>query len=138
MAITGMIDQIGRIRTMIGVLMGRLGEEPQFMIGWGADSACMPELVIVSGIFPETKKSLKKWRMQEMADARVPDEFIFCRDANTYPVESRENRRQSVRQPQHPPWCREGLTRTQKRRLQRERQEELSKDENSAKSGDRQ
>jgi len=69
-----------------------------------------------------------------MADARVPDEFIFCRDANTYRMESRENRPQSVRQPQLPPWCLEGLMRTQKRRLQRERQEELSRGENSAKS----
>ena len=41
--------------------------------------------------------------IEEMADARVPDEFIFCRDANTYRVESRENRRQSVRQPQLAP-----------------------------------
>jgi len=73
-----------------------------------------------------------------MVDARVPDDFIFCRDANTYRVESRENRRQSVRQPQLPPWCPEGLTRTQKRRLQRERLEELSRGENSARSGDRQ
>ena len=33
--------------------------------------------------------------LEEMADARVPDEFIFCRDANTHRVESRENHRQS-------------------------------------------
>ena len=57
----------------------------------------------------------------EMANARVPDEFIFCRDANTYRVESREIHNQSVRQPQLPQWCPEGLTRTQKRRMQRER-----------------
>jgi hypothetical protein len=63
MAMIGMIDQIGSVRTMIGVLMGRLGEEPQFMIGWGADSACMTDLVNVLGIFPETKRSLRKWRM---------------------------------------------------------------------------
>jgi len=43
-----------------------------------------------------------------------------------------------VRQPQLPPWCPEGLTRTQKRRLHHERREELSKGENSAKSEDRQ
>ena len=49
-----------------------------------------------------------------MADARVPDEFILRRDVNTYRVESRENRRQSVRQPQLPPWCPEGLTRMKK------------------------
>ena len=35
MVMTGMIDLIGSIRTMIGDLMNRLGEEPQFMIGWG-------------------------------------------------------------------------------------------------------
>jgi len=35
MVIIGMIDQIGNIKTMIGVLMGRLEEERQFMIGWG-------------------------------------------------------------------------------------------------------
>ena len=35
MVMIGMIDQIGSIRTMIGVLMDRLGEGLQFMIGWG-------------------------------------------------------------------------------------------------------
>ena len=63
----------------------------------------------------------KQEELEEMVDTRVPDEFIFCRDANTYRVESRENRRPSVRQRELPPWCLEGLTRTQKRRLQRER-----------------
>ena len=57
--------------------------------------------------FPRNQEQL-----EEMADARVPDEFIFCRDANTYRVESRENCRPSARQPQLPPWCPEGLTRT--------------------------
>jgi hypothetical protein len=56
-----------------------------------------------------------------MANAQVPDEFIFCRDANTYRAELRENRHPSVSQPQLPPWCPEGLTRTQKRWLQCER-----------------
>ena len=73
-----------------------------------------------------------------MANARVPDEFIFCRDANTYRVESRESRRPSARQPQLPPWCPEGLTRTQNRRLQHKRREKLSKGENSGQSGDQQ
>jgi len=66
-----------------------------------------------------------------MANARVPDEFIFCRDANTHQMESREHRRPAARQSPLPPWCPEGLTKTQKRRLQRERREELSKGENS-------
>jgi len=80
--------------------------------------------------FPKNQEEL-----EEMADVRVPDEFIFCRDANTYRVESRENHHPSVRQPQ---WCPEGLTRTQKRRLQHETREDLSRGENSGKSGDQQ
>jgi len=72
--------------------------------------------------FPRNQEEL-----EEMANARVPDEFIFCRDANTHRMESRENHRLSVRQQQLPPWCPEGLTRTQKRRLQHERREELNK-----------
>jgi len=69
-----------------------------------------------------------------MANARVPDEFIFCRDANTHRVESREVRYQPVRKTQLPQWCPEGLTRTQKRRMQRERQEELNREEISPKT----
>ena len=57
--------------------------------------------------FPRNQEEL-----EEMANARVPDEIIFCRDANTYRMESRENHRPSVRQQQLPPWCPEGLTRT--------------------------
>ena len=76
--------------------------------------------------------------LEEMANARVPDEFIFCRDANTYRMESREHRRPSARQSPLSPWCPEGLTKTQKRRLQRERREELSKGENSSQSMDQQ
>jgi len=83
--------------------------------------------------FPRNQEEL-----EEMANPQVPDEFIFCRDANTYRMESRESRRSSVRQQQLPPWCPEGFTRTQKRRLQRERREELSKGENSGQSGDQQ
>ena len=85
------------------------------------------------GYFPRNQEEL-----EEMANARVPDEFIFCRDANTYRMESRESRRPSARQPQVPPWCPEGLTRTQKRRLQHERQEELNKSKNSGQSEDQQ
>jgi len=33
--IIGMIDQIGSIRTMIGILVGQLGEGHQCTIGWG-------------------------------------------------------------------------------------------------------
>jgi len=61
----GMIDQIGSIRTTIGVLMGRLVGGPQFMIGWGAGLVCMIGLVTVLDIFPETKRSLRRWRMHE-------------------------------------------------------------------------
>jgi len=61
----GMIDLIGSIRMMIGDLMGRLGGELQFMTGWGVDSVCMIDLVIGSGIFPGTRRSLKRWPMHE-------------------------------------------------------------------------
>jgi len=63
MVIIGMIDQIGNIRAMIGVLMGRLEEGHQFMIGWGAGSVCMIGLVDVLVIFQETKRNLKRWQM---------------------------------------------------------------------------
>jgi len=53
-------------------------------------------------------------------------------------MESREHRRPSARQSPLPPWCPEGLTKTQKGRLQCERREELSKGENSGQSRDRQ
>jgi len=85
------------------------------------------------GYFPRNQEEL-----EEMADARVPDEFIFCKDANTHRMESRKVRYQPVKQPQLPQWCPEGLTRTQKRRMQRERQEELNKEENSSKAVNRQ
>jgi len=83
--------------------------------------------------FPRNQEEL-----EEMANAWVPDEFIFCRDANTYRMESREHRRPSARQLPLPPWCPEGLTKTQKRRLQRERREELSRGEKSGQSRDQQ
>jgi len=35
MVIIGMIDQIGNIKVMIGVLVGQLEGEHQFTIGWG-------------------------------------------------------------------------------------------------------
>jgi len=63
-----MIDMIGPIDVImmtIGDLMGRSEEEHQFMIGWGAGSACTIGLVIVSNIFPGTRKSSKKWLMHE-------------------------------------------------------------------------
>jgi len=65
MVMIGMTDLIGSIRMMIDVLMGRLGEELQFMIGWGAGSVCMIGLVIGWHIFPGTKRSLKRWPMLE-------------------------------------------------------------------------
>ena len=56
--------------------------------------------------------------IEEMANAWVADEFIFCRDANTHGVESRELRYHPVQKMQLPQLCLEGLTRTQKRRMQ--------------------
>jgi len=85
------------------------------------------------GHFPRNQEEL-----EEMADARVPNEFIFCRDANIHRVESREVRYQPVWKTKLPQCCSEGLTRTQRRRMQRERQEDLYREENSSKSKDRQ
>jgi len=64
-AMIGMIEPIGTIKSMIDGLIRRLGEELQFMIGWGAGSVCMTGLVIVWHIFPGTKRSLKRWPMLE-------------------------------------------------------------------------
>jgi len=61
----GMVDLIDSIRMMIDDLMDRLGGELQFMIGWGADSVCMIDLVTVSGTFPRTKRNLRRWQMHE-------------------------------------------------------------------------
>ena len=60
----GMTDPIGAITMMIGDLMGRLGGERPFMIGWGADSVCMTGLAIVFNIFLGTRKNLKRWLMR--------------------------------------------------------------------------
>jgi len=60
MVIIGMIDQIGDMKTMIGVLMGQLGEECQFIIGCGAGSVCITGSVNVLAIFQETKRSLRR------------------------------------------------------------------------------
>jgi len=65
MVMIGMTDQIGSIRTMTADLVGRLGGLLQSMIGWGADSVCMTGLVIVLNTFPQTKRSLRRWRMLE-------------------------------------------------------------------------
>jgi hypothetical protein len=59
----GMTDPIGAITMMIGDLMGRLGGERPFMIGWGADSVYTIGLVIMFNIFPGIKKILKRWQM---------------------------------------------------------------------------
>jgi len=65
MVMIGMTDLIDSIRMTIGGLMGRLGGERQFMIGWGADSVYTIGLVIVLNIFPGKRKSLKRWQMHE-------------------------------------------------------------------------
>ena len=52
------------------------------------------------GRFPRNQEEL-----EEMANARVPDEFIFCRDANTQRMESRKVCYQPVQKTQFPQWC---------------------------------
>jgi len=64
MVMIGMRDQIGSIRTITAGLMGRLGGERRFMIGWGTGSVCTIDLVVVLHIFPGTKKSLRRWLMR--------------------------------------------------------------------------
>jgi len=132
MVMIGMTDQIGSIRTITAGLMGRLGGERRFMISWGADSVCMIGLEIELNIFPGIKKSLRKWLMHGF-----PMSSYFA-GTLTLIGWSQGKRRPSVKQQQLSPWCPEGLTRTQKRRLQRERREELSKGENSGQPGDQQ
>jgi len=65
MVMIGMIDLIGSIKMIIGDLMGRFGGELRFMIGWGAGSVCMIDLVTVSGTFPGTKRNSRRWLMHE-------------------------------------------------------------------------
>jgi len=60
----GMTDPIGAITMMISDLMGRLGEERPFTIGWGAGSVCTTGLAIVFNIFLGTRKNSKSWLMR--------------------------------------------------------------------------
>jgi len=77
-----MIDLIGNIRMMIGDLMGRLGGELQFMIGWAAGSVCMTGLVTVSGIFLGTKRSLRRWQMHEFPMSLYSTEILILIEWN--------------------------------------------------------
>ena len=63
MVIIGMIHQIGDIKMMIGVLMGLLGEEHQFMIGWWGRLKVHDRLGERIGYFPRNQEEL--WRMHE-------------------------------------------------------------------------
>jgi len=67
MVMIGMIDLIGSIRMMVDDLMGRLGGELQFMIGWGAGLVCMIDLVTMSDTFLGTKKNLRRWQMHKFS-----------------------------------------------------------------------
>jgi hypothetical protein len=67
-----------------------------------------------------------------MANARVPDEEIFYRDPNICRVESTRTCYQPILKTNLPRWCPKGLTKTQKRRMQRERQEDLYREESSS------
>jgi len=50
---------------MIDILVDRLQEEHQFMIGWGVGLTYMNGWADVSAIFHEIKNNLRKWQMQE-------------------------------------------------------------------------
>jgi hypothetical protein len=75
-----------------------------------------------------------------MTNARVPDEEIFYKDHNIRCVESTRTCYQPVLKTKLPRWCPKGLTKTQKRRMQREHQEDLYREESSSneRSGHRQ
>jgi len=60
----GTTDPIGAITTVIDDLMGRLGGEHPFMIGWGVGSVCTTGLAIVFNIFLGTRKNSKRWLMR--------------------------------------------------------------------------
>ena len=85
------------------------------------------------GYFPRNQEEL-----EEKVNAQVPIEFIFYKDPNIYHVESDGVRYQPVWKTKLPRWCLEGLTRIQRRRMQRECQEDLYREENSSKSKNRQ
>ena len=59
-------------------------------------------------------------RVERTADAQVLDEYPHCRDPEREPVHDNVDR---------PRWCPAGLTRSQKRRVQRLRQTELLEEE---------
>jgi hypothetical protein len=61
------------------------------------------------GYFPRNQEEL-----EEMTNARVPDEEIFYRDPNIRRVESTGTCYQTVSKTKLPRWCPEGLTKTQK------------------------
>jgi len=63
MVMTDTTGLIGAIVIMIANLMGRLGGEHPFMIGWGTGSVCTTDWGIVLNIFPGIRKNLKKWLM---------------------------------------------------------------------------
>jgi hypothetical protein len=73
----------------------------------------MKGLVSALDIFQGIKKSLGRWQMQEFPMKKYMDPNI-CH------VESTEIRYQSVSKTKLPQWCPDGLTKTKKRRMQRE------------------
>jgi len=97
MVMIGMIGQIDDFRTMINVLLDRSEGERQSMIGWGGRLSVHDRLGERVGHFPRNQEEL-----EEMANAWVPNEFIFCRDANIHRMESRVARYQPVRKTQLP------------------------------------
>jgi len=132
MVIIGTIGQIGDSKTMIDVsepIRGRTSVHDRL----GGRLSVHDSLGERVGHFLRNQEEL-----EEIANARVPDEFIFCRDSNIHCVESKEIRYQPVWRTKLPRWCLDGLTRTQRRRMQREHQEDLYRELNSSKSEDRQ
>ena len=76
---------------MIDISMSRSGGERQFMIRWGGRLSVHDRLGGRVNHFSRNQEEL-----EEMANAQVPDEFIFCRDSNIHCEESKEVRYQPV------------------------------------------
>ena len=113
------------------------------------------DIVVSKRIDAERKKDADKSGISTKITGIAPSLFIVGSKISSYQLsetalnamaiinmigqidESREVCYQPVRKTQLPQWCPEGLTRIQKRRMQRERQEELSREENSSESENR-
>ena len=92
-----------------------------YMIGWGAGFQCMIGWgVEPRHLDPARGRISADERVERTADAQVSDEYPYHRDPEREHVPDNIDR---------PRWCPAGLTRSQKRRVQRLRQTEALEEE---------